>query len=90
MGKSLEQPWIMVNLGLRNKMFKNCYSGFLTYPLMLLESNNDKKCLVIIVVEWDVNFYNDFIKEPSLVNTRMYSNYTNIPSKDTPILTTTQ
>lgn len=56
---------------------------------MLLEINNDKKCLVMMIVEWDVNFCCDSMKQPSLVNIRMYSNETKITSKDKQILTTT-
>lgn len=60
MKESLEKLWIMADLGLKNKIFKNSDSGLLACHFNALqEANNDQKYLVIIFVYQNVNFWND-------------------------------
>lgn len=66
MKESLEKLWIMADLGLKNKIFKNSDSGLLACHFDALQkANNDQKYLVIIFVYQNVNFCNDSMQEPS-------------------------
>lgn len=67
MKESLEKLWIMADLGLKNKIFKNSDSGLLAchFDASLQKANNDQKYLVIIFVYQNVNFCNDSMQELS-------------------------